>query len=237
MKLFIIGFLVGIVFMCLIVFIALRFMYKNQRRILEQSFLDLDIVDDKVKEIIHLEENRFVDLTSLKQDFLEVFEVFKKIFLDLAKNISKEYNPSSKHPEYELTLIELLEINKTTSEYLIQNLNEKPFVILKNLRISQLIEGNVKLNLVKDFLENHKYGKLVKSSTKHLDKILAVKNIYKMVTSPGEKILTSIGIECSKYGLNYVLKGVGIKALEKAGKELNLVYSGKYYKGVKDEQR
>ncbi|MGL4934710.1 MAG: hypothetical protein ACRCZO_20375 [Cetobacterium sp.] len=235
MKLFIIGFLAGIVFMCLIGFIVLRFMYKNQRRILEQSFLNFDIVDDKVKKIIYLEENKFVNLTSLNQDFLEVFEVFKKTFLNLGKNISKEYNPNSKHPEYELTLIELLEINKVTSEYLIQNLNEKPFVILKNLRISQLIEGKIKINLVKDFLEDHKYGSLLKNSTKHWKKISAVNDIYKMVTSPGRKILTNLGMECTKYGLNYVLRVIGIKALEKAGKELNVVYSGKYYRGEKDE--
>lgn len=70
--------------------------------------------------------------------------------------IFKEYNPNSKHPEFELTLIELLEINKATSEYL----NEKNFIILKNLRIAQLMEGKIKINLVKDFLENHKYGSL-----------------------------------------------------------------------------
>ncbi|WP_432205521.1 hypothetical protein ACQ9ZF_11085 (plasmid) [Cetobacterium somerae] len=237
MELFIIGFLSGILLMSIIGFAILRFASKNQKKILEKSFLDLDVVDDKVKEIIYLEENRFLDLASSNQDFLEVFEVFKKTFLDLAKNISKEYNPDSKHPEFELTLVELLEINKTTSEYLIQNLNEKPFIILKNLKISHYMEGKGLVNLAKDFLENNKYASLVKNSTKHWGKIAAVKNIYKMVTSPGEKILTSIGVECSKYGLNYVLRGVGIKALEKAGKELNLVYSGKYYKGVKDEQR
>lgn len=235
MKLFIIGFLVGIVFMCFIGFITLRFIYKNQRKILEQSFLNLDMIDDKIKEIIYLEENRFIDSTNLNQGFLEGFEVFKKNFLDLARSISKEYNPDSKYPEYELTLIELLEINKVTSEYLIQNLNEKPFVILKNLRISQLMEGKIKINLVKDFLENHKYGSLLKNSTKHWRKILAVNDIYKMVTSPGKKMLTNLGMECTKYGLNYVLRGVGIKVLEKAGKELNVVYSGKYYRGEKGE--
>ncbi|MGL5621523.1 hypothetical protein [Cetobacterium sp.] len=230
MKLFIIGFLVGIIFMCLIGFIVLRFMYKNQRRILEQSFLNFDVVDDKVKEIIYLEENRFIDSTNLNQGFLEGFEVFKKTFLDLARSISKEYNPDSKHPEFELTLIELLEINKATSEYLIQNLNEKPFVILKNVRIAQLMEGNIKLNLVKDFLENHKYGNLIKRSSKHWDKVLALKNAYQMVTSPVEKMLSNICMQGAKYGLNYALRGVGVKALEKAGKELNTVYSGKYYK-------
>lgn len=235
MKLFIIGFLSGILLVSIIGVMILKFVCKNKRRILEQSSLNQSMVDDKVKEIIHLEENRFVDLISLNQDFLGVFEVFKKTFLDLAKNISKEYNPNSKHPEYELTLIELLEINKVTSEYLIQNLDEKPFVILKNLRISQLMEGKIKLNLVKDFLENHKYGSLLKNSTKHWKKISAINDIYKMVTSPGKKILTNLGAECTKYGLNYILRGVGIKALEKAGKELNIVYSGKYYRGEKDE--
>lgn len=235
MKLFIIGFLSGVLLVSIIGIMILRFTCKNKKRILEKSSLDQGIIDDKVKEIIYLEENIFVDSTNLNQGFLEGFETLKKTFLDLAKSISKEYNPNSKHPEFELTLIELLEINKATSEYLIESLNEKPFIILKNLRIAQLMEGNVKLNLVKDFLENHKYGNLVKSSTKHWDKISTVKNIYKMVTSPGKKILTDLTVGCTRYGLNYILRDVGVKALEKAGKELNVVYSGKYYRGGKYE--
>ena len=56
-----------------------------------------------------------------------------------------------------------------------------------------------------------------------------------MVTSPGKKILTDLTMGCTRYGLNYILRGVGVKALEKAGKELNVVYSGKYYRGGKYE--
>lgn len=230
MGLFFLGVLLGVILTIVIIVLILFFMYKNEKRICEKSSLNFDIVDDKIKEIIYLEENRFIDSTNLNQGFLEGFEVFKKTFLDLARSISKEYNPDSKHPEFELTLIELLEINKATSEYLIQNLNEKPFVILKNVRIAQLMEGNIKLNLVKDFLENHKYGNLIKVSTKHWGKISVVKDIYKMVTSPGKKILADLAVGCTKYSLNYILRGVGVKALEKAGKELNTVYSGKYYK-------
>lgn len=230
MGLFFLGVLLGVILTIVIIVLILFFMYKNEKRICEKSSLNFDIVDDKIKEIIYLEENRFIDSTNLNQGFLEGFEVFKKTFLDLARSISKEYNPDSKHPEFELTLIELLEINKATSEYLIQNLNEKPFVILKNVRIAQLMEGNIKLNLVKDFLENHKYGNLIKCSSKHWDKVLALKNAYQMVTSPVEKMLSNICMQGAKYGLNYTLRGVGVKALEKAGKELNTVYSGKYYK-------
>lgn len=235
MGLFFLGILLGALLTIVVIVLILFFMYKNEKRICEKSSLNLDMIDDKIKEVIYLEENRFINSTNLNQSLLEGFEVFKKTFLDLARSISKEYNPDSKHPEFELTLIELLEINKVTSEYLIQNLNEKPFVILKNLRISQLMEGKIKINLVKDFLENHKYGSLLKNSTRHWRKISAVNDIYKMVTSPGKKILTNLGMECTKYGLNYILRGAGIRALEKVGKELNVIYSGKYYRGEKDE--
>lgn len=235
MRLFFLGVLLGLILTVILIVLILFFIYKNEKRICEKSVLNLDIVDDKVKEIIYLEENRFINSIGLNHGFLEGVEIFKKTFLEIAKSISKEYNPNSKYPEFELTLIELLEINKATSEYLIESLNEKPFIILKNLRIAQLMEGNVKLNLIRDFLENHKYGNLVKNTVKHWDKISAIKNIHKMVTSPEKKILSDLVMRCTRYTLNYTLRGIGVKALEKAGKELNVIYSGKYYRGEKDE--
>lgn len=220
MWIFILGVLTGLLISLILILLHSYALKKSDEEMLKKMSINLDEIDEDVRDIIYEAKKKVLRLDNI--GFLKNYNNLKTTSLDMAIKISKQYNPNSERPELELTLIEILEINKKISNYLIEQLNKSYFKPLRNITVAQILK-----------LVENKHS-LIKAGNK-MNKFLEWKKYIEMCIDPLTRTVKTAAITISLEGLYKSLGNIGI---EKLGKELNIVYSREYYdKKIKNTEK
>lgn len=204
-------FLGGVGFTFLMIGIFIYFVFKKERAELNKMNSPINSsekLDDEIKEIVLQYKKEYLKLNTF--GFQQNSDKLKKLSYSMAKDIGKKYYPDSKYPELELEFYQLLKLNHTMTNYLLESLEGTKFDMIKYAKISTLMGINDnRLRVVDGF-----------------KKISLVNSIIK---SPISMVLGKVGVEVGlTVGLEIFFKGVGKYGVEKLGRELNRLYSKHY---------
>jgi hypothetical protein len=218
----IINFLLGVVTGFVLLFLTLLLIatVSRKKRFKKRMLNKLPLEDHDVLELVEVKQNQLVDTVRLTDN--AYFSVALDLSLELIEEIASHYFPESKYPIYEISIEELLELNRYITFRLETLMNGKIIKYFKNYRISSIVNM---LNM-KKAIDNSKAMKL--SRKLKLQKVynasMAVINyanpVYwfrRLAIKPTAEVVTK---EVCKYIIAIV------------GEETNKVYS----KSFKDEK-
>lgn len=205
---YILGFFSGVVFLSLIIGVTLFFLSRKAEEDSRKIVLPSEEIDEEVKEIVFKYKKEYLKLDTF--GFEGNFEKMKVVSLAMTKEISKKYYPESKNSCLELEFYQLLKLNITMSNFMLQLLKNSKFEKVKYAKISTLMGLNEKrLDILDTF---NKIGFL-----------------NSLLKSPVGLVIGKIGINLGKEAIFEIFyKTVGNYGVEKLGRELNRLYSGHY---------
>ena len=198
---FLIGIGVGFVIAVLVYLLVVVTSIKNEEK--KASKVVLKAEDEKVNAIITNEKNRYkIEGASLSAG--GKIKEFGNSCLNMISDISRIYYPESPHPEFELTIDEVIKL-----DYYIMEKIEKIFSrkLIKRFR-------NVKIVSVMKIMDDAKKitdNKVVKETTKHASKVWKVLNFINPVYW-GKKLITEVSV--SKISNKIILTLIDIVGIE-----------------------
>lgn len=212
------GFILGMIFLVLFyTLICLISLNKKNKRIVK---INEEISKEEVTDIIKNAQKEFL----LKRKSLNTFPALKESVIELTDNIAKKYYPNSKHPLGELSIEELIILDRYIINKIEEILSSKGLRLLKNIRISTI------LNIV-DMNNKIQTNKAIKLSKKmHLSKIVKGINMALNVINPFywfKKLVVSPS-------LNLLIKKILLLSISTIGEEVYQVYSKKLF--ITDEE-
>lgn len=211
-KSFILGFLLGILFLF---FIFLLTIYITNKRFLKKCFNDSTIENQTIRQLIANKQKQIVK--SPRIGFTNNIALMQELTKDLIQEIATYYYPNSKYPHLEINFIEAIEMNERVLERIKQILDFKIIGILKTIRISQIIS----ILETKKNIENHKLYQLSKKY--RLNNIIsygyAALNYANLGYWVRRLIFTST--------LETTLRSVAVMTLNIVGEESSQLYSKK----------
>ena len=208
---FLLGVLTGFVllFLTLLLIVTINERKRYRKRILNK----LPLEDHEVFDLIEIKQNQLLETVRLTDN--AYFRVAFDLSYELLEEIAEHYFPKAKYPIFEITIEELLELNRYITKRVEEMVNGKILKHFKNYRISSIIN----MLHMKKALDNSKLMKLNRKFK--LSKILnigrAVVNyanpVYwfrRLAIKPTTEVLTK---EICKYFIAVV------------GEETNKIYS------------
>ena len=152
----IINFLLGVVTGFVLLFLTLLLIatVSRKKRFKKRMLNKLPLEDHDVLELVEVKQNQLVDTVRLTDN--AYFSVALDLSLELIEEIASHYFPDSKYPIYEISIEELLELNRYITFRLETLMNGKIIKYFKNYRISSIVNM---LNM-KKAIDNSKAMKL-----------------------------------------------------------------------------
>lgn len=135
----ILNFLLGIVtgFILFFLLFLLVATVNSKKRYHKRMLNQLPLEDHEVFELIEIKQNQLVDTVRLTDN--AYFKVAFDLSLELLEEIAAHYFPKAKYPIYEITVEELLELNRYITKRLEEMVNGKILRHFKNYRISSIV--------------------------------------------------------------------------------------------------
>ncbi|MGL5965390.1 MAG: hypothetical protein ACRCZ2_13495 [Fusobacteriaceae bacterium] len=226
MKMFYLGMLttLGILGILFVLYnLVLRINSKRQLKKRFENELKKDELSKDINKIIH--EARKKALLENKETTLEGnFQKFKELSFDIAKHISKKYNPKSKYPHYELTFYELLKLNSEIINFFLDSLENKDEIkYLKDIKICHL------MRLVD---AKEEIGEMVNKNSSKIEAGKTLVNATSFCMNPINKIQNTVISKIFEKGgqliLETSLKTSVLYGVTKVGIELDKIYGGHY---------
>ncbi|QWB99794.1 hypothetical protein KHQ88_06480 [Mycoplasmatota bacterium] len=135
----IINFLLGVLTGFILLFLTfLLFATINERKRFKKRILNkLPLEDHEVFELIEIKQNQLLETVRLTDN--AYFKVAFDLSYELLEEIAEHYFPESKYPIFEITVEELLELNRYITNRVEEMVNGKIIKHFKNYRISSII--------------------------------------------------------------------------------------------------
>lgn len=216
---FLIGFIFGAIFLVLFYLLfSLISLNKSKKNI--EHFDN----EEKEKEINLIIKTKQADFLNLRENGTSTATALRTSCLELINQIAHEFYPNSKHPVAELTIDELILLDKYIILKIEGILNKKGLKILRKLRISTILkiaDANTKI-------QNNKAIKMSKKL--HIPKIAKVVNLVLNAINPFywfKKLVLSPS-------LNFLIKKILLLTISTIGQETYQVYSKKLF--IDDEE-
>ncbi|MFP4478534.1 MAG: hypothetical protein ACLFPM_03755 [Candidatus Izemoplasmatales bacterium] len=132
---FLLGVLTGFIllFLTFLLFATINEKKRFRKRILNK----LPLENHEVYELIEIKQNQLLETVRLTDN--AYFKVAFDLSYELLEEIAEHYFPQSKYPIYEITVEELLDLNRYITNRLEEMVNGKLIKHFKNYRISSLI--------------------------------------------------------------------------------------------------
>jgi hypothetical protein len=206
------GFLLGIVFMILTLFLML---WIANRRFIKKSMAAVEIDNQVVKGIISIKQKRL--LKSHKTGIQHNFKFTQNLTKELIEEIASYYYPNSKTPALEINLSEALDLTERVTSRLKGILDFKALGPLQHLRISQIVT----LLEWKKNMENNRFYQFSKKMK--LEKVAKYGYTALNIANPAywlRKVILTGTIEST-------LRGIGVMTLNVVGEESSQLYSKK----------
>lgn len=206
------GFVLGILFILLILIITVFLTNKKYLQHCRESFT---VENDVIKKIISKKQKQII--TNTKLGITNNLINLQNITKELIEEIASYYYPESKYPYLEISLAEVLDLNQKINDRLKQILDIKFISFLKNIRLAQI---QLILNTKKS-IENHKVYQLSKKY--HLNKFLSYGFMALNITNPAywiRKIIYTSTLETT-------LRSIAVMAINIIGEEASQLYSKK----------
>ncbi|QVK17385.1 hypothetical protein KHQ81_11060 [Mycoplasmatota bacterium] len=211
-KSFILGFLLGILFLF---FIFLLTIYITNKRFLKKTLNASNIENQTIRQLIANKSKQIIK--SPRIGFTNNLALMQELTKDLVQEIATYYYPDSKYPHLEINIIEAIEMNERVLERLKQILDYKVIGLLKTIRISQIIT----ILETKKNIESHKLYQLSKKY--HFDKVVRFGYTALNCANIGYWIRRLIFTST----LETTLRSVAVMTLNIVGEESSQLYSKK----------
>ncbi len=211
---FFIGFFCGLIFIVLIYLLICLKSLKSSKKVIGKHYENA-VDEEIINEIIKKEQSQFLLLRKNNK----VSFALRTVILELINEIAQQYYPNSKHPIAELTLDELIKLDYYITDMIEMLLNKKGLRILKNVRVSTI------LNIVdaKNNIENSKPVKVGKKF--YVDKIIKGVHMALNIVNPFywfKKLVVSPSF-------NFIIKKLFLSIIGIVGEQTNRVYSKKIF--------
>lgn len=218
---FLLGVLTGIIlfFLFFLLFSTLNSKKRYRKRMLNQ----LPLEDHEVYELIEMKQNQLIETVRLTDN--AYFKVAFDLSFELLEEIASHYFPQSRYPIYEITIEELIDLNRYITNRLEEMVNGKILRHFKNYRISSIVN----MLHMKKAVDNSKIMKLSRKLkiSKFYNASRTVLNyanpIYwfrRLAIKPTTEVLTK---EVCKYIIAVV------------GEETNKIYSKSFSEVINDD--
>lgn len=150
------NFLIGVVtgFVLLFLTFLLIATINRRRRFRKRMLNKLPLEDHEVYELIQMKQEQLIDTVRLTDN--AYFSVAFDLSFELLEEIARHYFPDSRYPIYEISIEELLDLNKYITYRLETLVNGRVLRHFKNYRISSI----VKMLNMKKAIDNSKAMKL-----------------------------------------------------------------------------
>jgi len=220
----ILNFLLGLVtgFILFFLFFLLISTVNSKKRYRKRMLNKLPLEDHDVYDLIETKQNQLLETVRLTDN--AYFKVSFDLSLELLEEIAGHYFPDSKYPIFEITIDELLELNRYITNRLDELVNGRVLRHFKNYRISSIVNmlqmkkavDNSKLMKMSRKL---KFGKFYSASRAVLNYANPVYWFRRLAIKPTTEVLTK---EVCKYIIAII------------GEETNKIYS-KSFKEIKND--
>ncbi|MBE6133003.1 MAG: hypothetical protein E7180_06450 [Erysipelotrichaceae bacterium] len=196
---FLTGILCGVILFILIYFLYVM-LYLNKKEINLHSNSDI-VTEDDIKKEIKKSQDKFLELK--KSYGVITIDSLKDVTVELISNIAKLYYPDSKQPIAELTIKELILLDKYLIEKIDTLLNGIGFKFVKKIRLKRFLSIlNMKQNLDKSNVvkATKKVGKFTSGVLFVLNFINPYKWIHLGVIKPTMNVIVNkICLLCISY--------------------------------------
>ncbi|HKL47858.1 MAG TPA: hypothetical protein VJ878_04235 [Candidatus Izemoplasmatales bacterium] len=220
----ILNFLLGVVtgFILFFLFFLLITTVNSKKRFRKRMLNKLPLEDHEVFDLIEMKQKQLLETVRLTDN--AYFKVSFDLSYELLEEIAGHYFPDSKYPIYEITIDELLDLNRYITKRLDELVNGRVLRHFKNYRISSIVNmlqmkkavDNSKLMKMSRKL---KFGKIYSAGRTVLNYANPVYWFRRLAIKPTTEVLTK---EVCKYIIAIV------------GEETNKIYS-KSFKEIKSE--
>lgn len=170
-----------------------------------------DISKEEIVKIIEDHQKEFLKIRKEKGEI--TFDSLKNVTLDLMTVIAKHYYPESKNPLSELTIKELILLDKYLVEKLESILDKVGLRFLKKLKMSTIL--NI-LNMKKT-IDNNSVVKVTKNVSRFSGKIWTLLNILNPITWIKKGIINP--------SINLITKKICLLIIASVGEETYRIYS------------
>lgn len=134
---FLLGFVTGFVLLFLIWVLLITLSQK--KRFKKRMLNKLPLENHEVLELIDIKQNQLVDTVRLTDN--AYFSVALDLSIELVEEIARHYFPNSKYPIYELSIEELLELNRYITYRIDGLVNTRIIKLFKGYRVSKIVSA------------------------------------------------------------------------------------------------
>lgn len=218
------SFIVGMVFgflICLLVY-ALIIVTDIKKQDKKASKVVIKVDDEKVNALINNEKNRYkLEASSLKAS--DKVKTLSECITELVYDIAKTYFPESKHPVYELTVEEIINLDYYIMHRIEEVFDRKVVKKIKKLRLVTIFNMIDKKKAIEE-------NKAVKAASKVAKPAKGIWNFLKVINP----------VKLVKKGLvdapiNLLMNKIAIAIVDIVGDETSKVYSKSVFVKVEDE--
>ncbi|MGE4571855.1 MAG: hypothetical protein AB7E09_03835 [Candidatus Izemoplasmatales bacterium] len=218
---FLSGVLTGIIlfFLFFLLFSTLNSKKRYRKRMLNQ----LPLEDHEVYELIEMKQNQLIETVRLTDN--AYFKVAFDLSFELLEEIASHYFPQSRYPIYEITIEELIDLNRYITNRLEEMVNGKILRHFKNYRISSIVnmlhmKKAVDNSKVMKLSRKLKISKFYNASRTVLNYANPIYWFRRLAIKPTTEVLTK---EVCKYIIAVV------------GEETNKIYSKSFSEVINDD--
>lgn len=218
---FLLGVLTGIIlfFLFFLLFSTLNSKKRYRKRMLNQ----LPLEDHEVYELIEMKQNQLIETVRLTDN--AYFKVAFDLSFELLEEIASHYFPQSRYPIYEITIEELIDLNRYITNRLEEMVNGKILRHFKNYRISSIVnmlhmKKAVDNSKVMKLSRKLKISKFYNASRTVLNYANPIYWFRRLAIKPTTEVLTK---EVCKYIIAVV------------GEETNKIYSKSFSEVINDD--
>lgn len=210
---FFVGIIFGAIFLVLIYLLIALNSIRSKKKNIEK--INTSITEDDINKIIKDKQKEFL----IYRKSNPIYYSLKTVVIDLVNEIAKIYYPKSKHPIGELSIDELIILDRYIVSKLEELLSKRGLSILKNIRISTLLniaDANYKFqnNKAVKYSKKLHAPKIVKTIQMGLNIINPFYWFKKLVVSPS---------------MNLLIKKIFLLIITIIGEETYAVYSKKLF--------
>ena len=192
-----VGFVIAVLVYILVVVTGIKIDEANASKVV------LKADDGKIDEIIKNEKNRY-KLEGASLSAGGKIKEFSTSCLNMISDIAKIYYPESKHPEFELTVDEVIMLDYYIMEKIEKIFSRRLIKRLRKLRIAKIMD-------IIDGTKKVTDNKVVKETTKHASRVWKILNFVNPVYW-GKKLITQVPV--SKISNKIILTLIDIVGIE-----------------------
>ena len=221
----VIALLLGIIIGMIILFLVYALTSLNsikKRRIIVSKELE-NITDEDIKNLIDISKEQFN--IKKKQNKGVTFEDFRNIIIELINQIAFRFYPKSKHPIAELTIDELILLDRYLVNRIDSFTSKKGIRLIKKIKLSTIIQ----ITNAKNSVENTKAFKTIKK--RKLDKVASTLWSVGHVLNP----VTWINNLIINPTIKILFNKICIVIISIVGQETYHIYSKKIFTDANDE--